>query len=417
MAVKPESVTQQRVIALHSENGPGVGGSDFVMGKIADSLDPESWRVLAMVSPAYPHETVFRQIPFPTPIGDRLASNSGQMSAVAAEPRRTGSPTLLGWRRLRTLVPTALRRRRGYARAVARGEALLRRHGVEIFQTMDGGPQPTTIAAKQAGCMVVGCYSAPPPEGHGAGGLTQSYSLRSFHAADVKITMSHANAEAWANYLGVQQKSFRVIYNGVRLPESSDTSSVREELRIPASAVVVGMTGRMAPNKGPQVLARAAVALAQEFPSVHYVFTGDGQEVPKLAGLFAEAGLSSRVRLLGFRSDAARLTSGYDIAVVPSIFAEPFGLVVTEAMAAAKPVVASRTGGIPEIVVDGESGLLVPPGDSATLASALARLIRNPDEVRKMGSAGRRRVGELFTLDRMAREYTELYESLLASRS
>ncbi|MEX2027010.1 MAG: glycosyltransferase family 4 protein, partial [Pirellulaceae bacterium] len=258
-------------------------------------------------------------------------------------------------------------------------------------------------------------YSAPPPSSDKGGKLTRYYARLSCQHADVCIAMSAHTAAEWTSYLDIEEGRFEVVYNGVdaALFRQADGSRLREQLGIPPTAVVIGMTGRMEPEKGPLVLARAAAQLAAEFPNVYWLFVGAGSQEQSLRALLHDTGLSQRARVLGFRSDIPELTAAYDIAMVPSLFQEPFGLVVAEAMAAGKPVVASRVGGIPEIVTDGDTGVLVPAGDPAEIARAVALLLRSPDKQRQMGFAGQRRVEQLFTRSRMIGHYLRIYEQLL----
>jgi glycosyltransferase involved in cell wall biosynthesis len=229
--------------------------------------------------------------------------------------------------------------------------------------------------------------------------------------------MSAYTASEWAESLGFEKGRLEVVYNGVdsHVFACADGTSVRLQLGIPSTAVVVGMTGRMDAEKGPLVLAEAATQLAAEFPQMYCVFAGAGSEQPRLTAFLRERGLAERSRVLGFRSDIPELTAAYDIAVVPSQFQEPFGLVVAEAMAAGKPVVASRVGGIPEIIKDPETGILLPASDVAAFARAIAILLRSPDTRRRMGCAGRQRVDALFTRSRMIGRYERIYDRLLAA--
>jgi glycosyltransferase involved in cell wall biosynthesis len=287
---------------------------------------------------------------------------------------------------------------------------------IDIFQAMDGGAQPTVIGARQAGCKAVAVYCAPPPE-EPVDKLTRSFSRQSFAAADARVGLSRHSIGTWAEFLGVDAKEFQLIYNGVDVEDFTgiDPAQVRAELGIPQSAIVVGMTGRMTAEKGPTILARAAVSIAKAFPEALFVFTGGGNELSAIERFFREAELSNRVRLLGFRIDAPRVAAVYDVAVVPSVFSEPFGIVVIEAMAWAKPVIGSRTGGIPEIIVDGKTGILVESGDSQMLAKALSELLASPARRIEMGRAGFERVTEQFTRKAMFNGYERLYGELLAS--
>ena len=171
---------------------------------------------------------------------------------------------------------------------------------------------------------------------------------------------------------------------------------------------VVGLVGRITPWKGQDVFLRAAAEVRKSFPHAKFQIIG--------AALFSETEYEQRVRALadrlgpagwveftGFRPDVAELIGRLDVLVHASTGAEPFGQVIIEAMAAGKPVVATRGGGVPEIVVDGGTGLLVPMADAPAMAAAVATLLADPDAARAMGRRGRRRVEEHFSIERTAR--------------
>jgi glycosyltransferase involved in cell wall biosynthesis len=142
------------------------------------------------------------------------------------------------------------------------------------------------------------------------------------------------------------------------------------------------------------------------------VFAGDGPLRSDLERRAHRLGLTDRLRLLGFRSDLSEIYTGFDLVALPSS-SEGMPLTVIEAMAAARPVVASNVGGVPEVVVDGVTGLVVPVGDRQALADALAALLQDPARRRAMGLAGRRRYEERFTLERMAEAYAGVYRRVL----
>lgn len=176
---------------------------------------------------------------------------------------------------------------------------------------------------------------------------------------------------------------------------------------VPNASPQVGLVGRITPWKGQDVFLRAAAEVRKSFPGVVFQIIG--------AALFAETDYEAEVRRLaeelgppgwveftGFRSDVAELIGRLDVLVHASTVAEPFGQVIIEAMAAARPVVATRGGGVPEIVVDGETGLLVPMGDASAMAAAVVGLLSDPDAAAAMGRRGRRRVEKSFSIRRTA---------------
>lgn len=410
----------QTAIAFHSENGPGIGGSDIIMGRIIDSLDRERWHPLVLANAQYPMDAVFHRLPFPERIGGGVATNSQQgPSEVTDSSTQPQSPSIK--QRVKSLIarsmPVSWKRKLGYRKVAQRVEALARQHHVQVFQAMDAGPQPTIVGAKRAGCATISHYAAPP--GDDLDRLTVQYSRFSASQSDVLLAASHYNARLWADYMQISPDRFTVIHNGIDLQTDaeSDRQSVRSELNIPQESIVLGMTGRMNAEKGPIVFADAAIELCRQHPDILVLFTGQGSELPAIQDKVKSAGLVNRFRFLGFRKDAVRVTTAYDIAVVPSVFPEPFGMVVIEAMAAKVPVVASRVGGIPEIIEPDVSGVLVPPQDAPALAKAIGALVQSPERRREIGASGRKRVEAYFTHDRMIRDYTQMYEQLLRTKS
>jgi glycosyltransferase involved in cell wall biosynthesis len=210
--------------------------------------------------------------------------------------------------------------------------------------------------------------------------------------ARVVIANSQATARAFTAQ-GGRPELVRVVYNGIDAApfgaRSADPCAVRAELGLP-DGPLIGMFSRFHPWKGQHV---AVEALHQMHPSVHAILVGDalfGEDgyVQAVREQVGHLGLSDRVRLLGFRQDVPRLLGAVDLVVHPSVEPEPFGRTILEAMLAGKPVVAARGGGADELIVDQVTGLFVPPGDPAELASAAAGLLADPSRRRAMGQAG-----------------------------
>ncbi|MFW6193864.1 MAG: glycosyltransferase, partial [Gemmatimonadota bacterium] len=151
-------------------------------------------------------------------------------------------------------------------------------------------------------------------------------------------------------------------------------------------------------------------------PNAHLLLVGDGPERFVIESLIDGLGLDNRVHLLGLRSDVADLLAGSDLFLLSSV-SEAASLSILEAMAVGLPVVATRVGGNPEVVVEGETGHLVPPGDLEAFADRVVELLRRPDLRRRMGEAGRRRVRTEFHLDRVADRYLRLYGELVGEMS
>ncbi len=192
-----------------------------------------------------------------------------------------------------------------------------------------------------------------------------------------------------------------------------DPLVVRSEWGIPPDAFVAGMVGRIAEEKGWETFLRAVA----KTPKMYAVLVGEGPQSEDAKKLAAELGIENRVVFAGFRSDVNNAMNALDVHVLASIWEEPCAAVVQQAMALSKPVVGTNLGGTPEMIADGETGLLVPPQDADALAKALATLASSPEKRTLMGAAGRIRADKLFTLSGMTDRIEALYRELLAART
>lgn len=201
-----------------------------------------------------------------------------------------------------------------------------------------------------------------------------------------------------------------VVHNGIEAP---DAQPARPE-GVPADAALLLLVGRLAAVKGQRQLIEALARLRRTDAVVLLAgkdIERGGAYCRELEFRAAELGVDDRVVFLGYRNDVPALLAAADVLVLPSQV-EGLPLVVLEAMAAARPVVATAVGGTPELVFDGETGLLVPAGDVTALTAALDELLADPTRARALGVAGRRRFEERFTLETMTRRVLALYEGL-----
>lgn len=191
-----------------------------------------------------------------------------------------------------------------------------------------------------------------------------------------------------------------------------DGDAFRAEFDIPAGAPVLGMVAQFIPRKGHQTLLDALPMVLRRDPDTHVVLFGQGPLQEDIRRSASHRGLDARVRFAGFRPDMERLYACLDVLVHPAR-EEGLGVALLQAGAAAVPVVACRAGGIPEVIVHDETGLLVGPGDPRGLAEAICRLVESPAQRRAMGTAARRRVREAFSVDVMVDQYLDLYGEVL----
>lgn len=218
--------------------------------------------------------------------------------------------------------------------------------------------------------------------------------------------------------LKLPRERLEVVHNGIPLPpevlpadRARRRAAARAALGIPADLALVVAVGNLYPVKDHATLVRALARM----PAARVAIAGRGDEEQPLRQLSAELGVADRLHLLGLRDDVESVFASADVFVQPSR-SEGLPLAVLEAMASGLPVVASRVGGIPEAIVDGETGFLVPPGDPAALASALSRVLEAGDRGAALGAAGRERAAAEFSVERMTDRYRQLYARLCGRR-
>jgi len=229
--------------------------------------------------------------------------------------------------------------------------------------------------------------------------------------ADAFIAVAEEDRRKMIEVEGVDPDKIRLIPNGIADPEPGDGEAVRRELGIPENAPVIGVVCELRAQKALEVLFAAAAQLRHELPELRVLVAGDGPEREGLGQEARRLDLDGTVQLLGIRRDVPALLDALDVAVLSSDY-EGSPLSVMEYMAAGKPVVSTRVGGVPELVEDGVHGLLVEPRDPGALAAAIGRLLHDPAEARRLGEQGRERQQRELSLDAMVRKIEDLYEEL-----
>jgi glycosyltransferase involved in cell wall biosynthesis len=210
------------------------------------------------------------------------------------------------------------------------------------------------------------------------------------------------------------------IYSGIELghfrPATEDEKkSLRKKWGIGEASPVIGIVSKLWDGKGHEILIRAFKELEKEIDDPVLVIVGEGYLHEKLVNLVNRLGLAESVIFTGFQMDVSEIIATFDVAVLPSLF-EGMGRVLLEAMAMEKPVVASRVGGIPDLVHDGVNGILIAPGSVQELRSSLVKILRNPAMAAEMGKQGRKRINAVFSADTMARSIDRVYQELLRKR-
>jgi glycosyltransferase involved in cell wall biosynthesis len=211
----------------------------------------------------------------------------------------------------------------------------------------------------------------------------------------------------------IREEDTIFIPNGIPAPPEASGKDVRAELGIAPDAPVIGTVSVLRPQKALDVLLRATKTLVQEFPALRVLIAGEGDCREELEELTAELGLRETVMFLGVRTDVPDVLAALDVAVSTSDF-EGSPLSVMEYMEAGRPIVATRVGGVPDLIDDAVHGRLVAPQDAAGFAEGVATLLRDPDAAREMGARARERRRAEFDIDVMVRRLEALYEELRA---
>jgi glycosyltransferase involved in cell wall biosynthesis len=230
---------------------------------------------------------------------------------------------------------------------------------------------------------------------------------------DLVLTIS-SSVERTLTAGGVKPTLIRVVYEGVDLNWLAD-----QKVKGPAPdgpETVIGTVAALTREKGHRFLIDAARIVTAGRPGVRFVLVGEGSERPLLEQQANSFGISDNIIFTGFRSDSEALTQRFDIFCLPTL-SEGLSSAIMVAMAQSVPVVATAVGGIPELVVDGKTGLLVPPADASALAAALEKLLNDQLLCQEMGKEGNRRIREQFTVTQKLDATEKVYLELLTTKS
>ncbi len=211
-----------------------------------------------------------------------------------------------------------------------------------------------------------------------------------------------------------------IVYNGILLSEQKiDKVKTREELLLPTDLFIVSYVGRLQSGKGVDIFIKSAKEVVRNINKVMFLvigdvlFKADDRYKNELIMLTKEYALDERVKFFGFQHDIAKLYYASDLIVVPSVQPDSFPTVILESMACGLPVVASRIGGIPEMIEDGKTGYLFSPGNLNELSELIIKLLKSPELMKQMGDAGRKKVQETFTITNMIDNITNIYKKLI----
>ena len=241
--------------------------------------------------------------------------------------------------------------------------------------------------------------------------------LRTVHQV---LSVSEAHRRRLADSTGFPYERIKPIPNGVDVslfyPRSTEKQRIRRNIGLEPTPIYIGTVANLRPVKNQALLLRVGSRICRTHENVRFVFAGDGPLKEQLVALAAELGISAKVRFLGARADIPEVLNALDIFVLPSL-SEGMPNAVLEAMASGLPVVATRVGGVPELIEDGNTGVLIPSEDEKQLETVLENLLRYYTKRLALGEKGRQHVLEYFRLDRMVNEYQDLYHSLVVGRN
>jgi glycosyltransferase involved in cell wall biosynthesis len=243
------------------------------------------------------------------------------------------------------------------------------------------------------------------------------YRLIAAQASQI-VAVSRDLAAFFCRTTGTQTTRVKVVYNGIDIESLAKLPRDRGlpgSVGIPLDAPVIGTVGNLYPVKGQADLLRAMAAVIARQPLAHLVVLGRGALHDRLSAQAHELGIGHRVHLLGHREDVPRWVAAMDVFVLPSL-SEGLPLSLLEAMAAARPVVATAVGGVPEVVQAGVTGFMVPPGSPVKLATRILTLLEDRALSAAIGAAAQAHVREAFSVERMTRDYRAIYRGVLRHR-
>jgi glycosyltransferase involved in cell wall biosynthesis len=306
------------------------------------------------------------------------------------------------------------------ARALFRLSRLARRDGIRLIHShLHESNLLATLVAKAVGCpVVVTVHNVQmTPLVRRAGSLRSRLRLwairRALRAADIVVAVGNHVAQATRQLLPGAGGRLVVIHNGVSVRiHAVDRAAVRAKLGFNDSESLLVCVARLVPQKRHRDLIRALTGIVREEPMVRLLLVGTGPEERSLRALAVDCGVEEHVHWLGERRDVSEILAAADLFVLPSAF-EGVPLALLEAMAAGLPVVVTDVPGSSEVVENGVSGLCVPPRSPEALAAAILRLLRRPDEARRLAEAGASEVRERFDVDSMIDGVDALYRRVL----
>jgi glycosyltransferase involved in cell wall biosynthesis len=412
------SVRQPPCIGIY-EPSRGPSGPSRYVESILKRIDPDEFQVAVLGHATGPyHPGPGRRV---VPVEEGAAPTAAEPAAAPAPAAPESSARLLlsAWRRL---APDHLRELGGFGLRCLRLARKFRQLPLSLLHTNNTGCEESPVAARLAGVPhVLGTFHVDSTydlhnERSGPRHRVLEYvSNQCLHRA---IAVSHATKQDWVRRTHLAAERVLTIHNGIdpeQFVRRTDRTEARRLLGLPADRLLLGGVGRLDEAKGFGYLIEAVALLASDYPDLLLVLAGQGPLRQTLEARVAQLGVADQVRFLGFRKDVQPVYDALDVFTLSSLCeALPYALL--EAMATELPVVGTAVAGVPEVIVPGETGFVVPPRDPQALAAALRPLLESADLRRRLGSAGRARVVRHFHERDMVRRTLDVYRNLLRIR-
>jgi glycosyltransferase involved in cell wall biosynthesis len=295
-------------------------------------------------------------------------------------------------------------------RAVAAMRTLMNKYRVDVLHTHGYKADLYGCAAAwgRGVGLVATCHNWPHPSRK-----MQAYAVldRLFLRTFDRVVVLSETVSGTLRRSGLPQRKLQTIANGVEVERFREARPSLKNGSCTANESIVGFVGRLVPGKGVDILLRAAPRIFSRHPNSRFVLVGDGPCRQQLQSLAAHLGIADRVLFAGMREDMPQVYASIDLLVLPSL-CEAMPMCILEAMAAGKPVIATRVGAVPQLIDQDQTGVLIEPGDVMGLSVAVLKLLENPERARQLGENGRARTIEQFSADSMARRYLQLYSEV-----
>lgn len=302
-------------------------------------------------------------------------------------------------------------------RGLLRLVSILRDHRIDALYLTD---QPTWafryLLLRLAGIRLLLVHDRTSGERSSSGVLASAGKQVLHRFPGVGVTAAIAVSKFVADRLvrinGVPAQRCFVVYNGIPLEQfdAPAPGGLARLIGVPAHVPIVFLSGRAQPYKGIETAIEAAALLEESGDTeTHFVYCGDGSGLPRLRSHAEERGVR-RFHFLGRRDDIPSLLGSATLAIVPSHWGEAFGLTVVEAMTAGVPVIATRVGGIPELISHNHTGILIPPRNASALAEAIRELLHDPETRARLAAAGRKDARSRFGVERVVEDLDQILE-------